>query len=328
MDMSQTASLARDELLDRRQRLEGALGIVPDPEPLRRLLRDVDDTLERIDKGTFGLCSVCHDPIEADRIAADPLLRNCLDHLTASEQRALEHDLDLSARVQTALLPERQVRHGEWEVVYHYEPFGAVSGDYCDLQTAADGGLWVFLGDVVGKGVAASLLMAHLHATFRSLLDVGLGLSEMVERANRVFCESTRGRSDYATLACARAGSGGTVEVLNAGHCPPLHVSVGAVTSVPPGGLPVGLFCSSPYATTCLSLAPGDTLLLYTDGVSESRNRVDAEFGEDGLRRVVERRRNAPVLELVQSCLDELATFRAGVPRHDDITLLALRRLA
>src|SRR5512136_50405 len=113
-----TAVSARDELLDRRQKLEAVLRSVADPEPLRRLLRDVDATLARIEQGTFGLCSVCHDPIEADRLGADPLLRNCLDHLTPEEQRALERDLDLSARVQTALLPDRHLLRGQWEVAY------------------------------------------------------------------------------------------------------------------------------------------------------------------------------------------------------------------
>jgi sigma-B regulation protein RsbU (phosphoserine phosphatase) len=321
-------ALARDELLDRRRRLENALTAVADPEPLRQLLHEVDETLDRIEQGTFGLCSVCHDPIEADRLAADPLLRNCIDHLNPAEQRALERDLDLSSRVQSALLPARELRHGEWEVIYHYEPFGAVSGDYCDVLTSAGGQMHVLVGDVAGKGVAASLLMAYLHATFRSLVPLGLSVSEMVERANHLFCESTGGRSDYATLACIRATPGGRVEILNAGHCPPLHLCTTGVVRVPPSGLPLGLFCSSPYSTTSTTLESGDTLVLYTDGLSEARDRSEHEFGEERLVRAAQRRQGAPLLELVQGCLDELAAFRGGVARHDDLTLLALRRIA
>jgi sigma-B regulation protein RsbU (phosphoserine phosphatase) len=328
MATTPVAALARDELLERRRRLETALTAVADPAPLRQLLHEVDETLDRIEQGTFGLCSVCHDPIEADRLAADPLLRNCIDHLTPAEQRALERDLDLSSRVQSALLPARELRHGEWEIIYHYEPFGAVSGDYCDVLTSADGQVHVLVGDVAGKGVAASLLMAYLHATFRSLVPLGLGVSEMVERANHLFCESTGGRSDYATLACVRASQEGEVEILNAGHCPPLHLSATGAARVPPSGLPLGLFCSSPYSTNSATLASGDTLLLYTDGLSEARDRSDQEFGEERLVRAAQCRQGAPLLELVQGCLDELATFRDGVACHDDLTLLALRRVA
>src|SRR5512135_1400362 len=152
--------LVRDQLLDRRQRLEAALRELDDPEPLHGLLREVDAALERIEKGTYGLCAVCHGAIEADRLEADPLLCNCIDHLTPGEQRALEQDLDLSGRVQAGLLPARELTHDGWEIAYHYEPLGAVSGDYCDVQTAERGGLLVLVGDVVGKGVSASLLMS------------------------------------------------------------------------------------------------------------------------------------------------------------------------
>jgi sigma-B regulation protein RsbU (phosphoserine phosphatase) len=315
----------RGQLLDRRQRLELALTTAPDSAPLRDLLRDVDAALERIEAGDFGLCAVCHDPIEADRLEADPLLRNCIDHLTPAEQRALEQDLDLSGRVQADLLPDRELaRHG-WEIAYHYEPFGAVSGDYCDVQAAGESGLLVLLGDVVGKGVSASLLMSHLHAIFRSLATFDLGLGELVTRANRIFCESTGGRR-FATLACARTGGDGQVEVCNAGHCPPLHVGRAGVASVPPGGLPVGLFCNTPYTTSSLCLAPGDTLVLYTDGVSESRGRDGSEFGAERVARAAESRRTLRPFDLVQGCLDEVASFRAGTPRRDDLTLLALRR--
>jgi sigma-B regulation protein RsbU (phosphoserine phosphatase) len=315
----------RDELLDRRQRLESALRNIPNPDPLRALLRDVDSALERIENGTFGMCVVCHEPIEAERLAADPLLRNCLDHLTREEQRALERDLDLSSRVQSELLPARQLVHGEWELAYHLESFGPVSGDYCDVQTTPDGQLHVFFGDVAGKGVAASLLMAHLHAMFRSLIGMGLSLAEMVARANRIFCESTGGNR-YATLVCGRTAPDGRIETVNAGHVPALHITAQRSISVPADGLPLGLFCGSPYATNTLQMAPGDTLLLYTDGVSEARNRANEEFGGERLARSASARREAPVFDMVQGCLDDLAAFRAGVPRHDDITLLALRR--
>jgi sigma-B regulation protein RsbU (phosphoserine phosphatase) len=167
--------------------------------------------------------------------------------------------------------------------------------------------------------------MAHLHATFRSLIGLGLDLSETVGRANRLFCDSTGGNR-HATLACGRAASDGRVEIANAGHNPALHVSEQGIFSVPAGGLPLGLFCGSPYTTSVLHMAAGDTLLLYTDGISEARNRAGEEFGAERLARAALARRTAPALELIQGCLDDLAAFRAGVPAHDDMTLLALRR--
>ncbi len=320
-------AVARDRLLERRDRLAAVLERAPAAEPITRLLREVDDALARIDTGTYGLCAICHDPLEADRLEADPLLRNCLAHLTAAEREALEQDLSLSARVQAQLLPPRRLRHAPWDLAYHYAPLGSVSGDYCDALTTPDGALHFFLGDVAGKGVAASLLMAHLHATFRSLVELALPLGEMLARANRLFCESTGGHQ-YATLVCGRATGDGRLDVCNAGHCPPLVLSDGHVAPVPAGSLPLGLFCTTPFTTTPLHLEAGDALLLYTDGLSEARNREDEEYGVERLTRAAARRRGLAAADLVQDCLTEVTAFRSGTPLHDDLTLFALRREA
>src|SRR5713101_5185284 len=145
----------RSELEQRRERLHSALHSSAGDSSLSQLLTDVDAALDRFASGTYGLCQTCHDPIEPDRLLADPLVQFCLDHLTREEQRALENDLTLASRIQRALLPRVDFSPG-WEVRYHYQPAGLVSGDYCDLLETPDGLLFL-LGDVSGKGVAASM---------------------------------------------------------------------------------------------------------------------------------------------------------------------------
>lgn len=108
------------------------------------------------------------------------------------------------------------LRAGGWETSFHYEPVGPVSGDYCDL-IPSDGQLFFVLGDVSGKGVAASMLMTQLHALFRSLTKMALPLGQMVSQANRVFCESALA-GQYATVVCGQAKPTGEVEIHNAGH--------------------------------------------------------------------------------------------------------------
>ncbi len=317
----------KSQLLNRRDRLESAIAAHPQADHLTRLLDEVDSALDRMDRGTYGLCEVCHDTIEQDRLLSDPLVRYCIDHLTREQQRDLQQDLDLAVRIQTTLLPSRHVRSGGWEAYYHYEPAGPVSGDYCDLIATTSGGLFFLTGDVSGKGVASSLLMSHLHAIFRSLLTVGLPIGTLLERANRVFCESTL-PSFYATLVCGYAHSGGEVEICNAGHCPPVLVRHGDVATIDSDALPLGLFANSEYAARRVCLEPGDTLVLYTDGLTEARNRADDEYAPERLQALLRGSHGRPPHDTAAGCLSDLEAFLAGNSKADDLTLMVIQRNA
>jgi sigma-B regulation protein RsbU (phosphoserine phosphatase) len=319
-------TMLRDQLATRRQKLEAAIPASRDSSYLSELLKEVDAALSRVDAGTFGLCEFCHESIESDRLAADPLVRFCLDHLTPPQQRALEEDLQLAARIQAGLLPPRNLVHGGWQAAYHYEPAGPVSGDYCDLVTAEDGSLYFMLGDVSGKGVAASMLMAHLHAMFRALIGVGLPLVQMVERASRVFCESTLA-SQYATLVCGKAGKRGDVELCNAGHLPPLLVGKSEVRSIDATGLPLGIFCTEEFSLARAQLGKGDLLMLFTDGLSEAQNLSGAELGVEPLIDLAKARRAASARDLVALCMARAAEFRVGVSGKDDLSLMVIERV-
>jgi sigma-B regulation protein RsbU (phosphoserine phosphatase) len=317
-------SYLRTELEQRRERLHEALHSPAADASLSQLLTAVDTALSRIAQGTFGLCETCHDTIEAERLLADPLVQFCLDHLTSAEQRALESDLSLAARIQRALLPKPGLAPVGWDVRYHYQPAGMVSGDYCDLFET-DGGLLLMLGDVSGKGVAASMLMSHLHATFRSLAEGGLPLDRMVEDANRIFCESTLA-GQFATLVVGRVTQDGSVELVNAGHLPVLHIHGDGVTPKDSTGVPLGMFCTTRFPVHRLTLAHGDTLLLYTDGLTEAQNRAGAEYGLHRIRTLAARHTGIEPAGLISECLEDLLSFREGLKQTDDLTLLAVRR--
>jgi sigma-B regulation protein RsbU (phosphoserine phosphatase) len=317
----------RSQLLDRQKRLQSAVAGGLAAAHLTNLLREVDQALERMKEGTYGNCDVCHDYIEPDRLLADPLCRNCLDHLTDAQRKALEEDLDLAYQIQSALLPKKELAVNGWRVAHHYEPLGPVSGDYCDLIVPPDqpGTVYFLFGDVSGKGVAASILMSHLHAIFRSLVVANHPVDQLTERANRLFAGGTLA-THFATLVCGRATSSGEVAICNAGHCPPLLIQGKGVTRIQATGLPIGLFAQSQFASTNVTLAPGDTLLLYTDGLTESRNPSNVEYGEDRLRSFVGHQGSIAPKELVAACLHDLATFRYGAPRLDDLTVMAIQR--
>lgn len=320
-----TDLILRQQLIDRRQRLEQAASAAGETIQVRNLIQEVDAALARMDTGSYGLCEVCHEPIETDRLISDPLARFCLDHLTLNQQRALETDLEMAARIQKGLLPDRRFRSGSWEVAYHYQPAGIVSGDYCDLVTAEGGDFYFILGDVTGKGVAASMLMVHLQATFRTLIPMRLSLPELVERASRVFCESTL-PTHYASLVCGRAGASGEVEVCNAGHLPPLLLGRGEVRPIEPTGLLLGAFCDEQFATSRVEVEPGQAILLYTDGLSEARDINGQMYGSERVRELAQRQHRSQPEDLIEVCLKDLAAFRKGVPPGDDLTIMAISR--
>ncbi len=317
----------REALEIRRSRLHEALHRNRGGTELERLLAEVDAALARLEDGSFGLCRTCGEPVESERLLADPLTCYCLDHLSVEQYRALEQDLELAARVQGRLLPPRQVTAGCWEIVHYFRPAGPVSGDYLDLirRPGSDGEVYVFLGDVSGKGVAASLLMSHLHAVFRSLIPGGGLLSQMVERANHVFRESSLA-SQYATLISGHLGPDGLVELCNAGHCLPYHLNGGGITPVECTGLPLGMFAESTFESCRMRLAHGDRLVLYTDGLVEARDRGQREYGTQRLEGALAQAAAGGSREILERLLEDHSRFLGGVAPQDDLALMVVER--
>ena len=310
------------ELIERRTRLE-AVAARSDTDQLAELLDAVDEALHRMEQGYFGICEVCDAPIESELLTDDPLTRICLECLSADQRRALEHDLNLASSIQKRLLPQQDFTVPGWEGYYIYEPHGAVSGDFCDVIRDGDGTL-VLLGDISGKGVSAALLMSHLSAIFRGLSGSGLQLVEIVERANRLFCAAIPAGS-FATMVPARLLTEGEIELTNAGHVPPI-VQNGRVNRLPPDGVPLGLFCQSAYTSQRLHLQNGDRLVLVTDGLVESTNGRDTEYGLDALSSIVESFPHEGPDDLAERLVTDAARFRNGRPANDDTTLMVVRR--
>jgi len=210
-----------------------------------------------------------------------------LDALSKHEKNVLEEDLELVMEVQRGLLPQTDFASGGWRTSYCYEAAGLVSGDYCDVVDGGAAGLYFMVGDVCGKGVAASFLMAHMHATFRTLIPMELPVKVMLERASCVLRATTL-PMHYATLICGRAQANGTVEICNSGHPLPL--------------------------------------LVRGIGVSEAMDIFGAEYGSNRLRKVVGDRHAMYPSALVAACREDVVSFCRGAERTDDLTIFVLGR--
>ncbi len=314
----------RRQLEYRRGVLAEAVETSQEGAQIVHLLHEVDAALERLAGGSYGICEVCHDTVEDERLLADPLVRFCLDHLAPKEQAVLEKDLELAARIQRRLLPQCDFQCDGWRAGYHYKPFGIVSGDYCDLIIGPEEQLYFMVGDVSGKGVAASMLMSNLSAIFRTLIPLGLPLAELMERANRIFTGSTL-PTQFATLICGRGIAGGALELCSAGHVPALVIAGDAVTRVDSHGLPLGLFAEQRFSTSEFEIEPGNSLVLFSDGVSEAR--IDEEdYGYERLAAAVQSSAGLPPSDVVANCVRDLETFLGAEPVFDDQTLMVVQK--
>lgn len=323
--MNPTDTILRDQLVDRRRRLEAVGASSPQAANLRELLHSVDRALAEMGEGAYGLCKVCHEPIESERLLADPLVQVCLSHLTTQERRELEADLQLASQIQKELLPKQNLRHAGWEAAHHYEPAGVVSGDYCDFLTTSPDRLCFMVGDVSGKGVAASMLMGQLHALLRTLFSLNLTLSQTLGRASRGFCESTL-PMHFATLICGRAHRSGKVEFCNAGHLPPLLLRNNSMAFLESSGLPVGLFCSEEFSQETVQLDVGESLVLFTDGLTEAEDEAGHQYGLDRLMQLLKTKQSLPAAPLLKLILSDWAEFRKQRPKNDDLTLMVIQR--
>ena len=255
-------------------------------------------------------------------------LRNIALAEEAAQRRVLEEELALARRIQERLLPSELPRLPGWELHGHNTPSRHVSGDlYQGVLQREGSACAVMIADVAGKGVAASLLAASVEALAAGAMEDGLPPPEACARVSRLLYQRTP-QEKYATafMAVLEAG-GGRVEYANAGHNAGLLVRAGGeVERLGPTGVPLGALPSVSYRGASVEMATGDTLVLYTDGITEAANADEEELGIDRLAALCSERRGEPVAELARAIGEAVAAFAGGRPRGDDQTLVLLRR--
>ncbi len=169
------------------------------------------------------------------------------------------------------------------------------------------------------------MMMAQLHAMFRTLVPFELPLELLVTRASALVCGSSL-PAQYATLVAGHRDPDGHVLMANAGHPPAMAITRDGYTEVSATGVPVGMFCHSQFTTAALTLAPGDSLLIYSDGLTEARNANGDEYGANRVRNTFVRSAHMSIEQVADGVLGAQAQFRDGRPNLDDVTVLAIRR--
>ena len=242
----------------------------------------------------------------------------------ARDKAKIEHEMSLARTIQAALL-KRPPAVPFAELHVHFQPAQTVGGDLYFGALRQDGSLAVALGDVSGKGVAAALWMALVEGLLGMLHDLGQPLEELLPALNRNLKVHNPGNR-FLTLVTATVAADGRMRIANAGHCEPILLRAdGKVETLPAQGPVLGILAKATWGVREVMLAPGDTLLLYSDGVSESAAPDGSEFDVEGISQALVRHARRPLAEQVAGVLDGAAAFRAGRAPADDVTMLALR---
>lgn len=250
----------------------------------------------------------------------------------AVRQERLQRDLNLAKKVQESFLPRTPPKVPGYEFWNHYEPARDVGGDYYGYIPLQDGRVVVAVGDVAGKGVSASLIMAKLSSDIRFAMLAEPEPSKAIAKLNDMLYEFTEPMDRFVTLS-AVVFDPGTHEVtmVSGGHGSPLLWRPGAteVVEVMPesvGGLPLGMMSEQEFGSHSITLQAGDRLVLFTDGVDESMNVKGEKFGLEAIKRVIKSAGKATPKELVEKLVAAIKVHAAGREPHDDVTVVVMAR--
>jgi serine phosphatase RsbU (regulator of sigma subunit) len=242
--------------------------------------------------------------------------------------REMERELAAAARIQKRLLPATPPEIPGYELAGVNIPCREVGGDYFDYLARGEGRLAIALGDVSGKGIGGALLMAMLQACFRAQAGLDIPLSEVVARINNVVFTHSDPERFITFFCCELDSASGELTCVNAGHNPPLLFRAdGIVKEVRHPQLILGIRPDLSYAARDLVLQSGDLLVLYSDGVTESRRPDGREFEVGGLVRTVKKNLGRPVAAIRDAIVTAARSFAGSAEQADDLTVSLIRRL-
>jgi serine phosphatase RsbU (regulator of sigma subunit) len=259
--------------------------------------------------------------------AAALRLRNVALAEEAAARRVQDRELALAHDIQMAMLPRRFPERPELEMAASLVPARAVGGDLYDFLLEDDL-LWFIVADAAGKGVSAALFMAVTRTLFRATAHRGATVASVLSRMNAELARDNEGQFFVTALVGRLDLQSGELAYANAGHLHPLQTSAARLTApveAAASGIALGILADASYDEGRVQLAPGDVLLLFTDGVTEAINGTGELFSD---ARLLERLRSdgpRPAAEIVASLVEAVNGFAAGVPQEDDITVLAIR---
>ncbi len=271
-----------------------------------------------------------HSEINLELFAA--LLFLLLLSLELADKVIMKRDLEIAREIQTWLVPSEPPAIPNAETAFWTRPQNSVAGDYYDafypLNDGDTGGkLMLVMADVAGKSVPAALLMATLQASLRTLASEGIPLVQLAERLNRYACAHSLGGQRFTTAVVALYDPATRqLEYVNAGHNSPIVRRInGGIDRLESSSVPFGITPEASFPTDSVLLQPGDTLVLFTDGVVEAFNAAGEEYSDLRLLKVISTMPRSSAQETLRQLMKSVEEFVGATRQSDDITCLVLQ---
>ena len=260
------------------------------------------------------------------------LLMFLLLMLEIADRVVMKRDLQIAREIQTWLLPGVPPQIPGISVAYATRPANTVAGDYYDVfprpgRTNEENRVVFAVADVAGKSIPAAMLMATFQASLKTLSTTQVALPELVADMNKYACSNSQGGLRFTTAFLAEYDAPRRIfHYINAGHNTPiLRRGNGSIERLDIGGLPIGIQPEAKYESATVTLAPGDWLIIFTDGLVEAENLRQEEYGEERLLSAIGAAAATTPSEMLQRLMAELDLFVGATPQHDDITCLLVK---
>jgi sigma-B regulation protein RsbU (phosphoserine phosphatase) len=326
-----TSDALQDDRLSTRRSVTilGLRSVLCVPLTTRETMSGVVYVDSRIRAGIFSRADL--DLLTAIASSAAIAIENARLYQVAVERGRLERELQMARETQASLLPRETPQVPGWEFAARWRPARQVAGDYYDFIPLDEGKLGLVIADVSDKGMPAALFMAMTRSTIRASVGRAPSPAEGIALANRLICADAAGGM-FVTLFYALLGPAtGEMTYVNAGHNPPLlrKGSVGeqgTLTELTRTGMALGVLEDASFEQRTIQIDPGDSVFLYTDGVTDAIGADGQEFGTDRMLRVLDKARHMAAAQMLDALEQALHGYIGETSRADDVTIVAVSR--
>lgn len=246
--------------------------------------------------------------------------------LELKDKLLAKQELDAGRRVQKSLMPEEAPKVDGWDVWFYYRSANEVSGDLIDYMQTVENRTDLILADVSGKGLAAALLTSKLQSTIRALSEEYNTADKLFEKVNTIFFRDSASNTFASLFYLQLEKNSEYITYLNAGHIPPLHVSSNGVTQLEKGDIAIGLSGKSKYQEKKIELDKDDSLIIFSDGVTETSDSMGTFFGTERLINQAAALKNLSSKEAGQFLIKNIEEFRGEAKVHDDLSIIIVNK--